>query len=171
MEQIINFLKDYYIVINIALIALIFILIIVVICSLINISKLKSKYRKVTRGTNNKNLEELLISSLEKIDKIEQKANDAISTSEDTLKLTEKCVQKVSIQRYKAFEDVGSDLSYSIALLDGNNNGVIISSIYSRHESITYAKPIDNGISRYDLSDEEENVLFQAMNTNIKEKS
>ena len=28
--------------------------------------------------------------------------------------------------RYKAFEDVGSDLSFSIALLDGNNNGVII---------------------------------------------
>lgn len=169
MEQIINILEEYYILINIALIALVFVLIIVVICSLINISKLKNKYRKVTRGTNNKNLEELLLNSLEKIDEIEQKANDAISTSEDTLKLTEKCVQKVSIQRYKAFEDIGSDLSYSIALLDGNNNGVIISSIYSRHESITYAKPIDNGISRYDLSDEEENVLFQAMNTNIKE--
>ena len=169
MEQIINILEEYYILINIALIALVFVLIIVVICSLINISKLKNKYRKVTRGTNNKNLEELLLNSLEKIDEIEQKANDAISTSEDTLKLTEKCVQKVSIQRYKAFEDIGSDLSYSIALLDGNNNGVIISSIYSRYESITYAKPIDNGISRYDLSDEEENVLFQAMNTNIKE--
>ena len=169
MEQIINILEEYYILINIALIALVFVLIIVVICSLINISKLKNKYRKVTRGTNNKNLEELLLNSLEKIDEIEQKANDAISTSEETLKLTEKCVQKVSIQRYKAFEDIGSDLSYSIALLDGNNNGVIISSIYSRHESITYAKPIDNGISRYDLSDEEENVLFQAMNTNIKD--
>ena len=70
------------------------------------------------------------------------------------------------MKRYKAFEDIGSDLSYSIAMLDGNNNGVIITSIYSRNESITYAKPIDNGISRYDLSEEENSVLHQAINTN-----
>ena len=66
-----------------------------------------------------------------------------------------KCVQKVSIIRYKAFEDVGSDLSFSIALLDENNDGIILTGIYGRNESTTYAKPIDKGISRYDLSEEE----------------
>ncbi|MPM47586.1 hypothetical protein SDC9_94297 [bioreactor metagenome] len=74
-------------------------------------------------------------------------------------------MQKVSIIRYKAFEDIGSDLSYSIAMLDGKNNGILITSIYGRNESTTYAKPIDNGISRYDLSEEEEKVLHQAINT------
>lgn len=71
---------------------------------------------------------------------------------------------KVSIVRYRAFEDVGSDLSYSIALLDNNNNGVILTGIYGRNESTTYAKPIDKGLSRYELSDEEKYVLKDAMN-------
>jgi hypothetical protein len=61
---------------------------------------------------------------------------------------------------------VGSDLSFSIALLDGNQNGVIITSIYGRNESTTYAKPIDKGISRYDLSEEEKKVLGQVINLN-----
>ncbi|NLZ49550.1 MAG: DUF4446 family protein, partial [Clostridiales bacterium] len=74
-----------------------------------------------------------------------------------------KCTQKVSILRYKAFDDVGSDLSFSIAMLDGDNNGIIITSIYGRHDSTTYAKPVDKGISRYDLSEEEERVLKEAM--------
>jgi len=50
-------------------------------------------------------------------------------------------------------------------MLDGNNNGIVITSIYGRNESTTYAKPIDKGISRYDLSEEEEKVLHQAVNS------
>ncbi|MDU4472647.1 MAG: DUF4446 family protein [Clostridium perfringens] len=59
---------------------------------------------------------------------------------------------------------VGSDLSFSVALLDGENNGVILTGIYGRDYSTTYAKPIDKGISRYDLSEEELHVLNAAMN-------
>ena len=57
--------------------------------------------------------------------------------------------------RYKAFEDVGSDLSFSVAILDSYNDGIILTGIYSRHDSVTYAKPVDKGISRYELSEEE----------------
>ena len=75
-------------------------------------------------------------------------------------------MQKVAIVRYKAFEDVGSDLSFSIAILDGEDNGIILTGIYGRQESTTYAKPIDRGISRYDLSEEEITVLNNAINKN-----
>ena len=81
------------------------------------------------------------------------------------------CVQKVAIMRYKAFEDVGSDLSFSVAILDDNNDGIILTGIYGRNESTTYAKPIDKGISRYDLSEEEICVLNEAINKyNTKKK-
>ena len=40
---------------------------------------------------------------------------------------------------------------------------LLLTSIYGRNESTTYAKPIDKGISRYDLSEEEKKVLEQAM--------
>jgi len=133
-------------------------------------SKLKDRYRKIMRGTNNRNLEELLVSSLDKIDDMYRTTEQIKVICDETSNAVTSCIQKVAIQRYKAFKDIGSDLSYSIAMLDGLNNGVIITSIYCRNESITYAKPIDNGISRYDLSEEEESVLHQAVNTNCNKK-
>ncbi|MGD9677740.1 MAG: DUF4446 family protein [Vulcanibacillus sp.] len=70
----------------------------------------------------------------------------------------------VDVIRYNAFSKEGQDLSYSIAFLDEKSDGVVISSIYNRGESSTYAKPIINGNSSYKLSDEELIVLEKAMN-------
>ena len=49
-------------------------------------------------------------------------------------------------------------------LLNEINDGVIVTGIFGRNESTTYAKPIDKGLSRYDLSSEEKEVLQKAMN-------
>lgn len=162
MEQLFNILEQYYVYINLALIVLVLVLIIILVSAMVSMGKLKKKYRKLTRGTNNKNLEEILTQSIDKIERIQETSEKAFEMSEETYKKLEGCIQKTAIKRYRAFEDVGSDLSYSIAFLDGNNDGVILTSIYSRTESVTYAKPINNGISRYELSDEEKAVLYQA---------
>ncbi|AGK99574.1 DUF4446 family protein [Clostridium pasteurianum] len=145
---------------------LIIIIIILLLLSFVNIkaiNRLESKYRKLTRGVENSNLQELIESYMDKIDKIDNESKVVKNLYEDIHEKINKCLQNISIIRYKAFEDVGSDLSFSVALLDNNNDGVIITSIYGRNESTTYAKPIDKGISRYDLSDEEKHVLKDAV--------
>ena len=81
----------------------------------------------------------------------------------------EGCVQKVGIYRYSAFQDTGSDLSFTLALLDENNNGVIFNGIYSREMSNIYAKPIENGNSKYTLSDEEKIAIDRAINSYKRE--
>lgn len=75
------------------------------------------------------------------------------------------CIQKVGLVRYNAFKDVGSDLSFAIALLDGNNNGVVLNGIYGSESSNIYAKPIKNKESSYQLSSEEEYALEIAEQT------
>jgi hypothetical protein len=129
-----------------------------------SLGSLEKRYRKFMRGINNKNLEELVIGYLDKIDEVKSESDKLKEAFTNLDKRVKGCIQKTSIIRYRAFEDVGSDLSFSIALLDDSNNGAIISGIYGRHESTTYAKPIDKGISRYDLSEEEQQVLEDAMN-------
>ncbi|WP_010238645.1 DUF4446 family protein [Clostridium arbusti] len=141
---------------------LIVIIIILVITSFVNISainRLENKYRKLTRGVENSNLQELIESYMDKIDNASSETKEIKNVYDDIHEKLNKCLQNISIVRYKAFEDVGSDLSFSIAMLDNNKDGVIITSIYGRDESTTYAKPIDKGISRYDLSEEEKYVL------------
>jgi signal transduction histidine kinase len=163
MDVIINILKEFqpYVILGLSIAVLM--LLIVVIVLLKSISSLEKRYRKLMRGVNNKNLEELVTGYLDKIDEVKinsDKLQDLFNTLDKRVK---GCVQKTSIVRYRAFEDVGSDLSFSIALLDENNSGIILTGIYGRHESNTYAKPIDKGISRYDLSEEEQQVLEEAM--------
>lgn len=164
MQNIIDFINSAQGYIILALMILVFILIIIIIITYASLNKLEKRYRKLMRGVNNKNLEEMVLSYLDKIDEVKEQ-NEVMKQKNDQINLELKsCVQKTSMIRYKAFDDVGSDLSFSIALLDGNNNGAVLTSIYGRNESTTYAKPIDKGISRYDLSEEENKVLEQAMN-------
>lgn len=129
-----------------------------------SLNRLEKRYKKLTRGINNKNLEEIVIQYLDNIDSVKADTEIVKNQQLELEKRLNTCVQKVAIVRYKAFEDIGSDLSFSIALLNHNNDGIIITGIYGRNDSTVYAKPIDKGISRYDLSEEEEQVLVEASN-------
>ncbi|PIP23449.1 MAG: hypothetical protein COX36_03240 [Candidatus Nealsonbacteria bacterium CG23_combo_of_CG06-09_8_20_14_all_38_19] len=71
-------------------------------------------------------------------------------------------IQKVGMIRFNPFAEVGSDQSFSVALLDGNDCGVVITSLYSREDNRIYAKPINNGQSQYVLSEEERIAIERA---------
>jgi hypothetical protein len=164
MEGIMNLINDFQPYILIGLSALVVILLIIVLVLLKSMSSIEKRYRKFMRGVNNKNLEELIVGYLDKVDEVKENSEKITQSFKDFDRRIKSCIQKTSVIRYRAFDDVGSDLSFSIALLDENDNGVILTGIYGRHESTTYAKPIDKGISRYDLSEEENQVLKKAIN-------
>lgn len=73
-------------------------------------------------------------------------------------------IQKVGMVRYNPFSDVGGDQSFSIALLDGDNNGIVITSLFSRDGNRVYGKAIENSGSKYSLSKEEKQAIEKAKN-------
>ena len=77
-----------------------------------------------------------------------------------------KTIKKVGIVRYNAFKDTGSDLSFALALLNDNNDGVVLNGIYSREMSNIYAKPIKGGKSTYTISDKEQEAINKAIEEN-----
>ena len=123
------------------------------------VKKLQEKYDFFTQGTDNVDIGELLTETLSEVrsGRIEmEKLNDRCNGLRDQLK---DCVQKVGVVRFNAFDDTGSDLSYSVALLDERKDGVVFSSIFGRDENRCYAKPIKAGKSDYALSKEELEAL------------
>jgi hypothetical protein len=78
---------------------------------------------------------------------------DALETS------AARTLQRVGFVRFNAFPDVGSELSYALAVVDGRGNGFLVSSIYSREEVRTYAKAIRGFSADKDLSDEERRAI------------
>ena len=70
-------------------------------------------------------------------------------------------IQEIGIVRFNPFKESGGDQSFSIALLDGNKDGVVITSLYGREGNRIFAKPIKNGKSEYLLTEEEKEVIEQ----------
>lgn len=86
------------------------------------------------------------------------------SLSKELKELKEKnklCVKKVAVKRYNPFSNVGGNQSFSVALLDENNDGMIISSLFSQDGNRVYAKSLKNGKPEYQLSKEEEELIKQ----------
>lgn len=72
-------------------------------------------------------------------------------------------VQKVGFRRFNPFQDTGGDNSFILVLLDQNNNGVILSSLYMRDGNRLYAKEIARAAARQPLSEEEKQVLDETI--------
>lgn len=83
---------------------------------------------------------------------------------EDLRGIVDDSVSQVGVVRYDAFEDMGGALSFSTALLDGRGDGVILSGINGRTEGRTYAKPVADGSSDFNLSPEESDAIELALN-------
>jgi len=129
----------------------------------IKIRKLKIKYEKFMKLENDVDLEKLLEKCIMKTDEIINKNKEIEAHLNKLDRNILNCIQKVSMSRFNAFDDVGSDLSYTLALLDGNDNGVVITSLYTRDFSTTYGKPIVGGKSKYPLSAEEIKTINDAV--------
>jgi hypothetical protein len=78
-------------------------------------------------------------------------------------------VQGIGFVRYSAFEDTGGDQSFSLALVDGEGDGMVISALYGRDATRVYAKPVEGWISSRPMTSEEEQALTKARRVVIPE--
>ena len=129
----------------------------------IKLATMNKRYQTMMKGMEGVNVEQMLLTHIEEVRQGQIKIDTLIKDCDRLDYTTKQCIQKFGIIRFNAFEDMGSDLSFAIALLDYQNDGTVISSIYSRSESRMYAKPILAGQSSYLLTDEEKQAINQAI--------
>lgn len=163
MEHISEIIKIYYIEIVLGLSVGFLLLLALYLIAEIRISKLKDRYDKLTKGMDGVNIEEILVRNGYEIDKLQEdigRINKELNNLETKLTFA---IQKIGFIRYNAFGDMGSELSFSIVFLDNFLNGFVLTSIYGRDQSISYAKPIKGGKSAYPLSAEEIQAIDRAI--------
>jgi len=120
------------------------ILVIVVWLALLSFYTIKAigRWRKLTRGANNIDLAKVLEDILEKQDFETRKINEVSTSLVKFQAQSQGNIQKYSLIRFNPFEDAGGDQSFVISLLDGKDNGVVISSLHSRNGTRVYAKGV-----------------------------
>lgn len=135
-------------------------LIIITTINIVMLTKTNKKYIQFMKKLGNgNNIDEMLRSYLRDVKEIKQDNAEIKAYYTKLDNDIASCIQKVGIVRYNAFRDVGSDLSFAIALLDRNDTGVVLNGLYGSDSSNIYAKPIKNGISKYQLSEEEKYAI------------
>lgn len=154
---------DNIVVIVAALGVLTLLLLLLTINLYMKVNYMKKRYRKMMTGADGSNLERMLIGHINEMKAVAEE-NERIKQENERLDaLLQLAITRVSVVRFRAFDDMGSDLSYAVALLDSHNNGVILTSIFGREDSRSYVKPVENGTSTYALMAEEQQALDEAM--------
>lgn len=160
--MILDFTKGEYF--GIFMLIAVVILAIITIIQIMKVKKLEKRYKnfisKLSKGTN---FEGMLREYIETVERVEIENKEIKEVNQKLEKQINKCVQKIGIVRYNAFVDTGSDLCFALALLDFEDNGIVINGVYSRdNTTTTYAKPVQNGTSKYTLSKEETEAIEKA---------
>ncbi len=129
----------------------------------IRLEKTRKRIKIFFKGKKTKDLEEVIAEQLKRTKNIEGDIKKLFKWGENLQKITDISIQKIGVVRFNPFKDTGGDQSFAIALLDKGNDGLVISSLYSREDTRIYTKPIEKGASKYHLSEEEKQALQKAM--------
>lgn len=130
----------------------------------IRLNRIIKKYRLLIKGLSEKNAEDLMVSYSEELDKVKKEIVGSIETRiSDLESRIPTCLRNIGMITYNAFDNIGNNMSFSIAAIDDKKNGLVLTGIYTRENSYVYAKEILNGKSKKDLSNEEREALNKAI--------
>lgn len=124
--------------------------------------KIRRKYELIMQGSGVEDLESVLIDLKLQQGKLEDAIESHGQALADLQELVPKQKAKIGMKRYNAFAEHGSELSFSIAFINDEKDGVVLTSIYNRDGSFMYAKPLTKGDSPHALSPEELEVIALA---------
>ena len=131
---------------------------------LVKVGSLTKKYNAFMKGADGHTLESTILTRFKEIDMLKEESkytSEKLNIACETL-IT--AYQKIGIIKYDAFKEMGGKLSFSLCLLDDENNGFVLTSMHTREGCYTYVKEIIKGESFVILSTEERRALEEAKN-------
>lgn len=145
--------------------ALFFVSLVLMVINTWKLHVLNKKLRLLWGSKTGTDIESLLVQQVTDLKLLDSEIQELFEISNRLRELGLKSIHKFSVIRFNPFKEVGSNQSFSLALMDGKNNGAVISSLHTREGTRVYAKPIKNAdADGFPLTDEERQVIQQALN-------
>ena len=129
------------------------------------VNRLYRKYKYFMMGEDGGSIEMKLSTEVRELRDMVESSQGMLHQQELLATMQLKSFQKIGLVRYDAFDETGDKLSFSLTLLDGKNNGVVLSSLAGHDASRIYAKAVTGGECREALSAEEAESIGIALNT------
>jgi hypothetical protein len=141
---------------------LIIILFVVLVFTIRQLQNITRKYYIVMSGKKGMDLEGIILTRFNEMDKVKTIAKKVTKEHRTFKAHLDSCYNKLGITKYNAFPDMAGDQSFSVALLNDENSGIVLSAIHTRDGCYTYLKEIIKGESYIVLSEEEKEALKKA---------
>jgi cell division protein FtsL len=119
----------------------------------------RKKMKLLFNGHKASDLEGVIYEQIKRLRQTEKELKSLSKFAHYLERMALKSVQKVGVVRFNPFKETGSDQSFSIALLDPDDNGLTISGLFTREGTRLYVKPLASGESKYPLTDEEREAI------------
>ena len=144
-----------------ALALLVILLLVLVLAQGARLSRATRAYREIVRDTDTggHSLHDLLAGNAAAVERTSERMADIEGMQAVLETRSQRSLQHIGMVRYNPFDDTGSDQSFAIALLDDRRDGVVISSLHGRANTRIFAKPVTDGTSPHNLSDEESEAI------------
>jgi hypothetical protein len=121
---------------------------------------LYSHYQKLTKGITKKDLKSILEDLLKKFEKELVRVDELVKETQKIQSENGYNIQKMGLVRFNPFSETGGNQSFSLALLDGEDSGLVITSLHSREMTRIYAKPVKKQkADGFELSAEEKQAI------------
>ncbi|GMQ65080.1 DUF4446 family protein [Vallitalea maricola] len=159
---------NYYITNNVELIVLVLcgitlLMLILLIINSIRIKKWKNKYYQFMNSKEDFNIEDVLQNNIKDIDGLKNILHKQKLDIREMEKHVRQSIEKVAVVKYNAFDNMGGQLSFVLALLNQTDSGVLLNGMHSREGCYMYVKEIKDGKSEKVLSEEEKSALEKAV--------
>lgn len=156
-------IKNLFVVIMIVLVIEVVLSIVIIYC-LVRVFKINKKSEVFFEGKKGADLEGLIMNIMSDLKTMDSEIQELYNISNSIHGLTQKSIHKVEIIRFNPFSDIGGDQSFCVALLNGQNTGVVISSLHTKEGTRVYAKPVKKGEEdKYPFTEEERKVIKTAI--------
>ena len=131
-------------------------------------AKNQSRWRVLLADTSGDNLEKMLYDHLRERMRMEQEIETLRSRTQELERRLAENKGYLGLVRFDAFDDVSGNQSFALAIYDDHGNGAVLNSIVGRADCRVYCKPLVNGRSERDLSQEEQRAIREAKATGPK---
>ena len=149
----------------VALILILFLILLIMQIRLMGkFKKLYRTYDRFMRGKDMESMEETVLAQFERIEALEKSNEEKDRQIESIFENLQHVYQKTGLVKYDAFREMSGKLSYAVALLDKEENGILVNSMYSREGCYSYVKTISGGKCSIEMSEEEQKALKIAVN-------
>jgi hypothetical protein len=130
--------------------------------SAIRVKRVREAQRTMLGG-GRRDLVDFAVSLQGRIDDLHRSADEVAAGLSRVDRRVDGTLTNSAIVRYDAYEDTGGHQSASLALLDAQRTGVIVTAIQGRDYARIYMKEVDRGRASVALSPEEQEAVERAM--------